>query len=330
MRSRLLVITTLMLLPFVASAQFIGSPTGSGTSFFISVNPQYPAPGSKATVSLLSDTLDLTNATETVSVDGKKIYQGSVQPLSITLGKAGDITNVAVTISSGGASYTQTVSLQPQDVALVAEPISSAPALYPGKPLIPLEGSVRVVAVTNFRGTNGVALPSDTLAYAWAVDGANIANASGIGKEALMVLSPPQYRQRSVSVRVQSQDGRLAGGASMSLSPVGPTVRIYENDPLLGIRFDRALSGNYAIGGAENTLYAAPFSLPTTRGAPILQWFLNGSAAQTGSAITLRPTGSGEGNASLSLVASAGNSTKATADLSISFGATASSNLFGL
>lgn len=116
----------------------------------------------------------------------------------------------------------------------------------------------------------------------------------------------------------------------MSLSAEHPFVRIYENDPLLGIRYDRAISGSYTISGAETTLYAAPFSLPTTGGAPFIQWFLNGSSAQTGNSITLRPTGSGEGNASLSLVASTGESNTATANLSLEFGAEPGTNFFGL
>ena len=64
-------------------------------------------------------------------------------------------------------------------------------------------------------------------------------------------------------------------------------------------------------------------------GAPLLQWSLNGSPAQTGNSITLRPGGQGQGSASLSLVASAGNST-ATADLSLLFGKEPSFNVFGL
>ena len=127
-----------------------------------------------------------------------------------------------------------------------------------------------------------------------------------------------------------SQDGALAGGSSFSFTAQEPSVRLYESDPLLGIRFSRALSVAYAISGAEATLYAAPFSLPTTGSAPLLQWFLNGAPAQTGGVITLRPTGSGRGNASLSLVASSGDYAKAAANLSLSFGEEGGFNLFGL
>ena len=243
-----------------------------------------------------------------------------MRAFSVALGATGSVTNVRVTISSGGANYSQTISIQPQDVVLIAEPISSAPILYPGKPLVPLDGDVRIVAMADLKDANGRMSSPTTYSYAWTVDGVQIANSSGIGKEAIIVASPLQYRARDVSVAVTNSSGILIGGASLSLTALEPSVRIYQNDPLFGIRFDRALSDSYTIAGAETTLYAAPFSVPTTGGAPLIQWFLNGSTAQDGASITLRPSGSGQGNASLSLVASSGGYTTATASISLFFG----------
>lgn len=322
------IITLALALPGAASAQFTGA-IGGIAPFTLSVDPQYPAPYSQATVTVLSDSLRLVGATMTVFIDGKETYRGNAQPILVTLGKAGSTTTIVVKISSGGVNYSQTLSIQPQDVALIAEPISSAPPLYPGKPSVPLEGSTRVVAMANLKDARGRSLDPNTLSYAWTVDGAQMGSASGIGKSSIIVASPLQYRQRTVSVAVVSPGGSLVGGDSLSLSPVDPSVQIYENDPLLGILYDHALSGSYAISGAESTLYAAPFSFPTTSGTPTLQWFLNGATAQTGSSITLRPTGSGQGNASLSIVASAGSYTTAATNLSLSFGTTGTT-LFGL
>ena len=324
--------TLALLLPIIASAQALGGSLGGAEngSFSVSVNPQYPAPYSQATLSFLSNSLDLTSAAMTITTTGKKIYQGTVQPVAIQLGPAGSITTVGVTITSGGASYSQTVRVQPQDVVLIAEPISSAPPLYLGKPLIPLEGSVRIVAMANLKNVGGRSFDPNTYSYAWTVDGARIANSSGVGKKAIIVASPLHYRARDVSVAVVSPDGMLVGGASLSFGAEESFVRLYENDPLLGIRFEQALSNQYSIIGAEATLYAAPFSLSTTNGMPLLQWFLNGAVVQTGNVITLRPSGSGQGNASLSFVASASDYAKATTNLSISFGAKPDINFFGL
>ena len=319
----------LLFSPIISAAQSLGDLSGSDP-FTVSVTPQYPAPYSQATLSFVSSALNLTNATMTVSIAGKETYRGNVQPVSVALGKAGSVTKATITISSGGVSQKQTVSIQPQDVALVVEPVSSAPPLYPGKPFIPLEGDSRVVAVANLRSTGGKPLDPTTLSYLWTVDGAQIASASGIGKEAVLVASPLQHRSRSVSVMVTSQDGALIGGDSISLVPLAPSVRIYENDPLLGIRYGRTLSGSFAMNGAETTLFAAPFSFPTTSGEPSVQWFLNGAEAQTGPAITLRPAGNGRGSASLSLVVSADDYARAAAELLLSFGAAPGFSFFGL
>lgn len=305
----------------------LGEPT---VSFSVSASPDYPEPYGKAVLSFVSSSIDLNAAMLSVSANGKKVYGGTVQPVTVVLGKAGSITRIVATITANGAAYEQTLTLQPQDVVLVAEPVASVPPLYPGKPAIPLEGSVRIVAMANLVNSAGVSLDPRTLSYAWTVDGTKIAKASGIGKDVLMVASPFEYRTREVSVLVMRPDGSLAGGSSLSLSPRQPWVRLYENDPLLGIRFDRALTGTHSIAAAESSLYGAPFSLPTTGGAPRTEWFLNGSSAQTGNTVTLRPTGSGKGSASLSFVASAADTARATANLSILFGEQSGFNLFGL
>lgn len=321
--------TVALLLPVVAGAQSLQGVMTNTEPFTVSVSPQYPAPYSQATLSFLSSPLDLTNSTISVSVAGKEIYAGSVRPVSVILGKAGNITKVVVKVITAGQTYSQQLSIQPQDVSLVVEPVSSAPPLYRGKSSVPLEGDVRIVAMANVRDAGGKMVDPSRLAYAWTVDGASIANASGIGKNAVLVASPLQYRARDVSVVVMSQDGTLAGGSSLTLSPLEATMRVYESDPLLGLQYDHAISGQFNITGAESTLYAAPFSLPTTNGAPFVRWFLNGDSVQAGNSITLRPTGSGQGSATLSLTASVGES-MVTDSLSLLFGAKPSTNLFGL
>jgi len=222
---------------------------------------------------------------------------------------------------------------QPQDVTLVAEPLSSAPPLYPGKPLVPLGGSVRVVAVGDLRTASGIQLDPNTLSYTWVVDGAEEIGASGVGKRVLIVGSPLQYRSGSVEVTVTSPDGSKSGVASLNLASADPVMRIYERDPLMGIRFDRALGDIYTLKGSEVSLYGAPFSFPTALRAPLLSWYVSGALAQTGNLITLRPTGQGRGTASVSLVgASTGSidAPAASASLTATFGSTGGPNLFGL
>jgi hypothetical protein len=313
-------------LPFAAAAQSLGT-TGP---FSVTVSPQYPAPYSTASLSFVSGSLDLANATLTVKADGKQIYTGNAAPVSVPLSAAGKTVHIIVSAASAGGTQTQSLSITPQDVSLVAEPVASVPALYPGKPAVPLEGATRIVAVADIRTPNAAQIDPAALSYTWTVDGAQLASASGIGKDAIVVASPLEYRARDVSVSITSQDGAYVGGAGLTLSPTRPTLRVYESDPLLGIMFDHALSGTYAITGSETSLYAAPFSFPISGGAPAIQWFLNGSSAESGPTVTLRPSGSGTGSAGVSATASAGTYSQAAASLTLTFGSSSGGNLFGL
>lgn len=308
---------TIVTIPLVVSAQSFMNTD----AFNVTVSPANPLPYTSVDITPLSGMVPLANATVRITVDKKVVYEGSAQTTKLPVGGAGVPMTATVTVLSNGKTYTKTVTVRPQDVSLVLEPLASAPALYAGKPQIPFDGTVRVVAVAALRDAKGTLLDPSKLAYSWIVDDVRIAASSGIGKDATYVASPLPYRSRTVGVTVQSQDGTLVGSANATLTAQNPVVRIYENDPLAGIRFDQALSGTVGIASAEKTLYAAPYSFSLKNGAPSLRWFLNGSSAQSGNTITLRPTGNGAGNASLSVVSSSDTSTvSATQNLSLSFG----------
>lgn len=327
LRTLTLLLTLSFTIPLSASADALTSTD----PFSVAVSPTYPTPFGQAVLTPTSGSTDLSNSVMTILVNGKSVYEGTARSVTIPLGAAGVLVPITVMVKANGVTSTKTLSIRPQDVAIVAEPVSTAPVLYPGKPLVPLDGSVRVVAIATLRDTKGSVLDPATLSYSWVVENTRVIEASGIGRDTLLVAAPLQYRSRDVSVSVQSQDGSVSGGASLSLESQDPVVRLYENDPLLGILYDHALGDSYSIASAEKTLYGAAYSFSLAEGAPLLRWFLNGTAAQTGPSITLKPTGSGSGTASLSLVSSAGDSTTATANLSLSFGAAKGGlGIFGL
>jgi hypothetical protein len=310
---------------------FAGLSSSGPPAFTAALSPTNPAPYSTAILSVDSTVLTLANATLTVSVGGTQIYQGNVQDVQVPIGAPGALTAIRVTLASAGQSYSQLISIRPGDVSLVQEPLATVPLLYPGKPLLPFSGQVRLVAVAGFRTASGAAIDPATLSYSWSQDGSVIGSGSGIGQESVIVGAPLQYRSSSVSVTVSTQDGAQVGSASVALAPQASTVRIYASDPLLGIRFDHALAGRFAIKDTEASFYAAPYSFALSGSGPALTWFLNGSAVGSGSSITLRPTGSGAGSGSLSLSADEpANYESASASLSLSFGGTSGSNLFGL
>jgi hypothetical protein len=322
-----LLLALIIFSPTFVAAQFGGDPE---SPFTVSVNTDAPRSHSPVTLTPVSGAIDIVNATMTVTINGAEAYTGTARPVAVTVGAAGKITTNDVTMNVGGTRYTQTLSLTPQDVALIAEPIASAPPLYPGKPWVPVDGSVRVVAIADMRAANGAAIDPTSLGYAWSVDDVRALSGSGLGKRTLIIDSPLQYRTRTVTVTVTSPDGSQRGTAWIDLEANEPIMRVYERDPLAGIRFDHALGSSYAIGGSEATLYAAPFAFPTALRAPAIEWYVGGTLTETGSLITLRPTGQGAGSAALSARALGTAGLAASAGLTITYNAEPASGFFGL
>src|SRR3989344_2228793 len=182
----------------------------------------------RGTLPLDRTLLDLANSTMSISVNGKNIYTGAAKAVQISLGGPGQTTTVGASVTSLGRTYTRTLALKPGDVSLVVEPLATAPALYLGKPLGSLGGSARLVAVADFRTTPASRIDPATLSYAWSVDGTSLIGASGVGRSSVILPSPLAYRSRSVSVVVQSRDGSLVGGDSITLTSQNPVVRVME------------------------------------------------------------------------------------------------------
>ncbi|MES2225499.1 MAG: hypothetical protein V4480_01685 [Patescibacteria group bacterium] len=323
MRARLTFIGILLLLGALsAHAQF-----GNVDPLSISIDPQYPEPYQIVTVTPQSTLIDLSASTVTFSVNGTVVQKGSgAESASVAVGGPGQTTTITVTAVQNGQTYTKQLVIHPADVALVVEPISSTHPFYDGSPLIGSEGRLRLIAIPDLRTSAGTPIAPENLVYTWKNGDQILQSSSGIGKSVLTATAPVRYRDTTISVTVASQDSSVVGSASTLISPTDPTVRIYENDPLLGPRYENALGSATTLTDSEQSYRAVPYYFST---APSLTWQVNGTASQTGQDITVRPSGNGKGTALLGIQAqssapiqSGGNS------LSVSFGA-ASTGIFG-
>lgn len=317
-------VAILLVAPAFASAQFGGDFVESLT---LGYAPQYPRPLSTVTITPQSTLLDLANSTMTLSVNGRQMYSGATRPIEITVGGPGQTTTVSVRVTSLGRSYTKTLAINPVDVSIVVEPLASTHPLYSGQPQVPPGGSVRLVAIADLRSGATTRLDPDTLSYTWVVDGTTLIKESGIGRRSVVLPAPLPYRSQAISVKVVSPGGTVTGGDNFTLSTGAPTLRLYAQDPLQGILFDRTIDSAYTLKGSEMTFVAIPFSLPLTT-ANLVRWSLNNNIVQDGPTITVRPEGVGQGSATLTAVAAAGIETL-TSSFTLTFGER-SGGFFGL
>lgn len=294
----------------------------------LDLNPQYPAPYQTVTITPQSSSIDLSGSTLTYSVNGKVVQQGTGQESAeIALGGPGSVTRVTVTATYSGKSYSASLTIRPADVALILEPVSTTHPFYEGGALVGSQGSMRIIAMPDLRNSAGVQIAPSTLEYVWKNGGQILQSSSGIGKSVLTASAPVKYRDTTVTVTVSTPDQSIVGQAAVLISPADPLVRIYENDPLLGPRYETALPDAITLSDSEDTYRAVPYYFTSF---PTLTWSVNGTASQTGKDITVRPAGGGKGTALLGVLASTGSlGQSANANLSVTFGQ-GSGGLFGL
>lgn len=312
---------------FLAPVTHALVPTGI-ESFTISVSPQYPRPYEVVTVTLKSSLIDLISSNVTISGNGAVLDEGiGVRSASTIMGAPGESVRITAVVVANGQTLTRELVLRPSDVALVMEAATEIHPFYLGASLPAPEGRLRLVALTHFENSSGGVIPKENLIYTWRLGEQVLENESGAGKFVLTASAPIRYRDARVSVTVTTPDKSLAGEASVLVTPVDPLVRIYRNDPLLGIRYEEALAGSVALSGDEETFRVIPyyFSAP-----PVLSWTINSIEQNAGADITLRATGGGIGSASVGVSARNPNAFQSAAQtLTVKFGKERPSNFLG-
>jgi len=312
---------------FILSGNGAHAQLGNVDPLTITISPQYPKPYQIVTVTPDSSYIDLSSSQVTISVNGAVVERGSgTQGASVAVGGPGKATTITVTASANGQTYTKSLTIHPADVALLVEPQSTTHPFYEGAPLIASEGRVRVVALPDLRTSSGDPIPPSSLVYTWKNGDQILQDQSGIGKSVLTAVAPVRYRDTTLSLTVATQNSSVVAYAQTAIAPTDPFVRMYENDPLLGPRFENALSNSVALTDSEKTYRAVPYFFASI---PSISWQVNGAPSQSGQDITVRPTGSGKGTALLGVSASASGQL-ANTSLSVQFGVSQSTGIFGL
>ena len=307
----------------------LATPFGAGESLTIKVDPDYPVPYSTVSVTPQSSLIALDRSDITITVNGVVAAKISgSQPVSVTLGGPGKTTTIGVTAAVDGTTYKKDFRITPQDLSLIMEPSATTHPLYAGALLLPSEGHLRIVALADFRTASGARIPASSLSYTWHSGDKLLSAQSGVGKMVLEADAPIRYRNAQISVTAVAPDQTSVAGASIPISPQDPVVRVYRNDPLMGPDYDNALSGSAALAGSEQTFRVIPYFFSTL---PKIVWTVNSAASGSDRDITLRPTGTGAGSASIGVTASLTDQFQSAAQtFSVSFGASKPLGIFGL
>jgi hypothetical protein len=286
---------------FAAAPLFAACPARAAdtSALQLGMSPQYPKPGDTVTLTATNYLGSPDGMTYVWSVDGTIILQGvGEKTFSLPAGAGGDTHTVLLSVEQNGAvAGTATATVRPADVDLIWEGKTSVPPFYVGRPLPNAQSRITLLAIPHIV-SGGSELPASSLIYSWQENGIPVANASGYGRSSI-VATPPTFSQPfTVSVQVETTDGIGAASGSVTIAPETPRALVYEDAPLVGVRFEKTIPAAVPFSGTEMSFAAFPVFVADPS-ALSYQWTLDGSPFSVDPArpgdVTFRKTGSGTG-----------------------------------
>lgn len=293
--ARALLIFSLWLLPSLTMAALLPDV---GAPLEISIRPEYPREDDivTATVSGLSNK----NSVGYIwSLNGEVIEQGiGVTSITLQVGTIGSAEELeVVAVENGVAQGRVTTLIRPSSVDLVWEGNTTVPPFYISRPLSSGVGSVTVLAVPHLSLGSGELAP-ENLSYTWKVSGIPLTKQSGYGKSSVIITPPRFSAPFTVSVTVTNQSGSAQAESSVTIQPQTPKMLVYENAPLFGVRFDKAVFGTFSFIGDEVSFTAYPLFVSNAK-ALSYEWSIDGMPFAVNEEkprdVTFRKVGEGTG-----------------------------------
>jgi hypothetical protein len=254
----------------------------SGLELTSSVND--PSPGQTITITAESYTADIDSANITWTAGGKTLAKGigatSVTVQAPDLGKHLTISVTAAT--PDGQTMSNSITIGSGSIDMILEPDGYVPPFFPGKIPVAYQNSVKIVAVTHLANSAGVEYDPQTLVYQWQENDSVLQDQSGYGKQSIVIPGSIVPRPYNITVTVSTRDGSAQGMGLASVSPAALGIMaFYDNDPLYGPLYNRALGSTVYVGTQrELGVLAVPygFDLPASGlGGLNWSWLVNGT-----------------------------------------------------
>ncbi len=132
---------------------------------------------------------------------------------------------------------------------------------------------------------------------------------SGFGKQFIRLQTQFQTEPIKIEVEISSTDGSYTARGVATIAPLSPKVLVYENRPLAGVRFDKALKGEHRLDGNEILLFGIPYffsAIQRTASNLTFNWEMNDTfippSEQDRSILILRNESGSSGISSINLI----------------------------
>lgn len=270
------------------------------SDFSIEMIPEEPLPGQFVSAKLISYQFDIDRSQIEWILDGKTINKGlgkkTAEFVLPSLGKEAILTVNIITPNNASISKVKKFSGSDLDFLWQAE--TSVPAGYKGKALAEKKSFVKIVAMPSLY-VNSTPVSRSNLIYEWTLDYKNMPNDSGANKNTFL-LKLDNVGDYVVGLKVSSLDRKSSAQKFLHLSAGGSLAEtvLYNDDPMEGPFYEKALGYNFAMKGKNINIRAEPYYFNKQKGETAYFWNMNGRPIKAGRKPNTISLVSGEGSGS--------------------------------
>lgn len=279
-RASIFIIPTILL----ATVGFL-PPSANAASFSIQLSSSSPRPNTTITAQTQTYNFDDNRANIVWQIDGKTVAQGlgvnTITLQSPDIGKAKKITAFVTTVD--GDQDSQSINLTVHDVDFIVDALTYVPPGYRGRALPTLQSSVRISAIP-YLFKNGKKLPPESLIYDWFFDSKKDTQASGANKTSIIApLLDSDNHLLSLKLSDTANEITFEKGIILTAKNISPEIIFYEDNPLEGPIYAKALSGELKLAQGAISLRAEPFYFSTRNNSNLTYtWNMNNQPTSVG------------------------------------------------
>lgn len=246
----------------------------------LEMTPSDPDPRTEVMLRLRSDSIDLNRYMISWFSNGNVVKKGTGErTITVTVPDYGKTLDIQVVIDLPDTSIRKTLRLAPEDTTLLWEAVDAyVPAFYRGKKLPAKESIVRAVAIPNFSGTSATYTSPKKDVYIWKRNGQAMTQASGYGKDSLLIKHNKLRAIESIEVTTSNADHSKESVQETLITPTNPRIVLYEENTSSGM-FRAARDNRLTTSTSTTTLVAEPyFFSKSTKGSfdnLVFSWTLN-------------------------------------------------------
>lgn len=231
----------------------------SSEDFEIRLTPEYPEPNTTTKAKIVSFTFNVDASNITWSLNGKIIEQGlGKKEVEFETGNIGSILSLSVfVITNNNQQVENKKEFRVVETDILWDANTYTPFFYKGKSESIIYNKIDVTALPHGFSSN-----KNNLIYTWNKNYKKEVDFSGTGKDTYSFIFSELRDSEKIGVEITNLDKTEVYKKTITITKRDPEVLFYEEHPLEGPLFQKAILDNFEVKQQDTVARAEPYFFP--------------------------------------------------------------------